>query len=95
VAIANGRLKRILHGYAVENSERAILLVYPRRRFLNQRLRASVDNAITLAEEVQQSISQAKLQTANDVPWGDLPVARLGKSLPSFGGKSSNAGIQC
>jgi DNA-binding transcriptional LysR family regulator len=47
--VANGTLKHILPGYTVGNVDAAILLVYPRRRFLNQRVRAFIDNAIELA----------------------------------------------
>ncbi|MGT2471842.1 LysR family transcriptional regulator [Paraburkholderia terrae] len=52
--LANGTLKQILHRYTVRSSDTTMLLVYPRRRFPNQRLCAFRDNAISLAERVQR-----------------------------------------
>jgi hypothetical protein len=41
----------------VASGDTVTLLVYPRRRFLNQRLREFVDTALGLAERIQRSPS--------------------------------------
>ncbi|MPW18141.1 LysR family transcriptional regulator [Paraburkholderia sp. CNPSo 3157] len=54
--IANSRLKRILPCHTIGNFDTTVSLVYPRRRFLNQRVRAFIDNAIELAGQGSATI---------------------------------------